>query len=92
MSEDSSVAVALAELRGAVDTGFARIDGRLDGYAQRTDGLEHRVEVLEETARTLAEATRKDMEGVKGRIWQLCTIVALLSSGSAAGLTRLISG
>lgn len=81
MDENASVAVALADLKGEIREQFARVHGRLDGALQKDGELERRVELLEGR-----------QESIRSRIWQLCTIVAVLSSGSAAGLTQLISG
>lgn len=43
----SDVALELERLRGAVEAGFARLDGRLDLLAQRHDQTDERLDELE---------------------------------------------
>ncbi|MGK5530867.1 hypothetical protein [Streptomyces sp. URMC 129] len=40
------VAIALAELKGEVNTGFATVKGMLDGALQRTDNAEREISDL----------------------------------------------
>lgn len=61
MSE-GQVALALAELRQALEVGFARIDGQLALLVQRSDQTDKALEDLEERVSAL-ERTR----------WWLCT-------------------
>lgn len=47
-SDPAAVAVALAELKGAMETGFATINGSLQLLAQRGDQSDRRLEVAEQ--------------------------------------------
>ncbi|ORT60566.1 hypothetical protein [Streptomyces sp. CB03238] len=72
---EGQVALALAELRQALEVGFARIDGQLALLVQRSDQTDKALEDLEERVSTL-EKTR----------WPLPT-VAVLASITAVVLT-----
>ncbi|MFE0130148.1 hypothetical protein ACFWY6_00900 [Streptomyces sp. NPDC059037] len=72
---DGQVALALAELRSALEVGLARIDGQLALLVQRNDQTDKAVGELEERVSTL-EKTR----------WPLPT-VAVLASITAVALT-----
>ncbi|MGV9272345.1 hypothetical protein [Streptomyces griseosporeus] len=69
------VALALAELRSALEVGFARIDGQLALLVQRSDQTDKALEELEERVSAL-EKTR----------WPLPTI-AVLANVTAVALT-----
>lgn len=73
--ETSSVAIELERLRGAVDTGFATLNGRLDNTLQRTTQAEKDIDEL-----------RKDVEELKRNRWPLPSIAAVVSA-AALGLT-----
>lgn len=82
MNDDSgSVAVALSDLRGAVDTGFAKLDGRLDVALQRTDTVE----------RDLAELKTK-VSTLEGKLWKFSIAAAAIGTGGATGVWQLLSG
>ncbi|MEV5607026.1 hypothetical protein [Streptomyces sp. NPDC052225] len=66
--ESTQVAVELERLRGAVDTGFATINGRLDVALQRTD----------QTEKDIAELTQRLAALERGR-WPLPSLAALVS-------------
>lgn len=79
-SEASSVSLELERLRGAVDTGFATLNGRLDVFAQRQSQVEADVTALElrhEADVTALEqrhekdvlAIRTDLEAIKRHVW-----------------------
>ncbi|BDM67532.1 hypothetical protein HEK616_10190 [Streptomyces nigrescens] len=72
---EGQVALALAELRAALEVGLARIDGQLALLVQRSDQTDKAVEELEERVSAL-EKTR----------WPLPT-VAVLASITAVVLT-----
>ncbi|WLW55263.1 hypothetical protein [Streptomyces sp. YU58] len=72
---EGQVALALAELRQALEVGFARIDGQLALLVQRSDQTDKALEDLEERVSVL-EKTR----------WPLPT-VAVLASITAVVLT-----
>lgn len=72
---EGQVALALAELRAALEVGLARIDGQLALLVQRSDQTDKALEELEKRVSTL-EKTR----------WPLPT-VAVLASITAVALT-----
>ncbi len=72
---EGQVALALAELRSALEVGFARMDGQLALLVQRSDQTDKAVEELEERVAAL-EKTR----------WPLPT-VAVLASITAVVMT-----
>ncbi|MFE0190734.1 hypothetical protein [Streptomyces sp. NPDC058989] len=72
---EGEVALALAELRNALEVGLARIDGQLALLVQRSDQTDKAVEDLEARVTSLE----------KGR-WPLPTI-AVLASITAVALT-----
>ncbi|WP_330283592.1 hypothetical protein [Streptomyces sp. NBC_00588] len=65
---EGQVALALAELRQALEVGFARIDGQLALLVQRSDQTDKALEDLEERVSAL-EKTR----------WPLPTVAVLVS-------------
>lgn len=64
---DAAVAVALAELRGSMETGFARIDGSLALLVQRS----------EQTEKQLAEHEQR-LTALERSRWPLPSIAALV--------------
>ncbi|MDN0193926.1 hypothetical protein [Streptomyces sp. S.PNR 29] len=74
---EGEIALALAELRSALEVGLARIDGQLALLVQRSDQTDKAVEDLEQRVTSLE----------KGR-WPLPTI-AVLASVMAVALTVL---
>ncbi|MFI0914297.1 hypothetical protein [Streptomyces abikoensis] len=67
MPDQAAVAVELERLRGSVDTGFARLEGRLDVLLQRTDTVEADIVALEQRITALE----------RGR-WPLPSLAALV--------------
>ncbi|MFE2289826.1 hypothetical protein [Streptomyces sp. NPDC059452] len=65
---EGQVALALAELRSALEVGFARMDGQLALLVQRSDQTDKALEELEERVAAL-EKTR----------WPLPTVAVLVS-------------
>ncbi|MFK0279818.1 hypothetical protein ACIQVL_04990 [Streptomyces sp. NPDC090499] len=74
---EGEIALALAELRSALEVGLARIDGQLALLVQRSDQTDKAVEDLEQRVAALE----------RGR-WPLPTI-AVLTSVTAVALTML---
>ncbi|MEV4438531.1 hypothetical protein AB0K09_05830 [Streptomyces sp. NPDC049577] len=56
MPDQATVAVELERLRGAVDTGFATLNGRLDVSLQRTSAVESDIAELERRIAALERA------------------------------------
>lgn len=73
--ESTQVAVELERLRGAVDTGFATLNGRLDVALQRTDQTEKDIDELNQRIAALERAR-----------WPLPSVAALVSL-AALGIT-----
>jgi len=65
---EGEIALALAELRSALEVGLARIDGQLALLVQRSDQTDKAVEDLEQRVASLE----------KGR-WPLPTVAVLVS-------------
>nr|WSZ96820.1 hypothetical protein OH820_15160 [Streptomyces sp. NBC_00857] len=65
---ESEIALALAELRAALEVGLARIDGQLALLVQRSDQTDKAIEELEKRVASLE----------RGR-WPLPTVAALAS-------------
>ncbi|MGD6761341.1 hypothetical protein ACOKM5_20620 [Streptomyces sp. BH097] len=66
--ESTQVAVELERLRGAVDTGFATLNGRLDNVLQRADQTEKDIDELSQRVAALERAR-----------WPLPSVAALVS-------------
>ena len=81
MNEDDtgSVAVALAGLKGSVDTGFAILNGRLDVALQRTDTAE----------RDISDLKRKVAQ-LEAKMWKLSFAAAAIGGGGATGAWQLM--
>lgn len=79
MDGDGAVALELERLRGAVNTGFAEVNGKLDGLGRRTADTEDDVEKLEVRVSALEK-----------RVWMAAGVAAVLSGGGAAGVLALI--
>jgi hypothetical protein len=75
MDEGGAVLLELERLRGAVNEGFATVNGRLDGMSQRTTVTETDIEKLETRVSTLEK-----------KVWMAAGVAAVLSGGGAAGL------
>lgn len=60
-SDPAAVAVALAELRGTMETGFATINGSLQLLAQRGDQSDRRIDTVE-ARQTTVEARLAALE------------------------------
>lgn len=76
---EGEVALALAELRKALDVGFARIDGQLALLVQRSDQADKALEELEARVNAL-EKTR----------WPLSAVAVLASIAAVTvGIVRV---
>jgi hypothetical protein len=97
VSDPAAVAVALAELRGTMETGFANLDGKLNLLAQRgdqsdrrLDDLEHRLDAVErgETDRQRRQEGR--LSALEENRWPWKLIVALAAvAGAVAAVVAL---
>jgi len=75
----SPVALALAELRGAVDTGFAKMDGKLEVGSTRTFALEMEIKEL-----------KRKYAQMEAKLWKFSMMAALLGGGGATGVYQLM--
>jgi hypothetical protein len=80
MDADGAVLLELERLRGVVSTGFAEVNGRLDGMTQRTTATEGDVEKLD-----------KRISALEKKVWAACGIATLISGGTAATILALIN-
>ncbi|MFD5107138.1 hypothetical protein [Streptomyces cinereoruber] len=74
-----SVAVALASLKGSVDTGFAKLDGRLDVALERQIGTEREIKEL-----------KRKLVQLETKMWKLSLTAALIGGGGATGAWQLM--
>lgn len=82
MNDDTgAVAVALSDLRGAVNEGFAKLDGRLDVALQRTDMIERETHEL-----------KRRVEMLESKLWKFSIAAAAVGTGGATGLWQLLNG
>lgn len=79
MDEAGAVLLELERLRGAVNEGFATVNGRLDGMTLRTTTAETDIEKLE---------TR--VSALERKVWMASGLAAVLSGGGAAGVLALL--
>lgn len=86
MPDEASVLLELERLRGAVEVGFARIDGRMDGSQQRTEGVEKDVAALEGEV----SALRERLGAVERKIWMAAGAAAVLGAGGGAGAWQIL--
>lgn len=78
--EQTVVAVELERLRGAVDTGFATLNGRLDVALQRTASAEGDIAKLQ-----------ADVESLKRSRWPLPAVAAVCGvAGAVTGAMSLV--
>ncbi|WP_405676932.1 hypothetical protein OG292_19955 [Streptomyces sp. NBC_01511] len=75
--ESGQIAVELEKMRGAVDTGLARVDGKLGVLVERGQHTEQRLSAAEAAAATLA--TR--VTALERRMWTASGIAAALGAG-----------
>jgi hypothetical protein len=79
--EQAVVAVELERLRGAVDTGFATLNGRLDVALQRTATTESDIIEL-----------RADVEALKRNRWPLPALAAVCGvAGTVTSVFALLA-
>lgn len=84
-TEGTAVAVELAQMRGTIDTGLAKVDGKLEVLMQRDKYTEQRITAQEKAHATLV--TR--VAGLESARWPLPTIGAL--AGLAGVATALFA-
>jgi hypothetical protein len=79
MNESGAVLLELERLRGAVNEGFATVNGRLDGMSQRASVAEAELEKLDSRVSALEK-----------RVWAAAGVAALMSSGGIAVVLALM--
>ena len=81
MNDDTAggIAIALAGLKGSVDTGFAKMNGRLDVALQRQETADREIKDLK---RKLAQ--------LEAKMYKLAVTAALIGGGGATGAFQLI--
>lgn len=79
MDSDGAVLLELERLRGAVNEGFATVNGRLDGMAQRTSATETDIEKMDER-----------LSAVEKRVWKAAGIMGALAIGCSGGLVFVV--
>lgn len=72
-ADTAAIAVALAELRGTMETGFARVDGSLALLVQRGD----------QTDRAIADHEQR-LDALERTRWPLPSVAALTGVGALA--------
>ena len=102
--DPASVAVALAELRGTMETGFATINGslqllaqrgdqsdrRLEAVEARLDTVEHRLDIIERGESEQQKRTHSRLDALEAGRWPWRTIAALCAVvGTAAAVVAL---
>jgi len=91
-SEDTAVAVELAQMRGAIDTGFATLNGRLDTALQRTAQTEKDLAQAEQRMTgditALESRTSQELNKLDTRVatlerarWPLPSLAAVVALG-----------
>lgn len=92
MVDESGVAVVLEleRLRGAVNEGFARIDGRWDGMNQRTTENEKDIEKADRQNGERFAAIDRRLTSLERKVWIAAGAAAVAAGGSAAGIWSLI--
>lgn len=90
-SDPAAVAVALAELRGTMETGFANLDGKLALLAQRGDQTERllsehseRLSVIERGETEQQKRTAARLDALEASRWPWRTIGGLTGVAAAA--------
>lgn len=92
--ESRDVALELERLRGTMEAGFARLDGRLDVVLQRTDRAEADVRQLRQDHDQDIADLRTKVQALEGRrfplpvVGALATVAALCLSVIGLLLTR----
>lgn len=79
MDESGAVLLELERLRGAVDTGFATVNGRLDGMGQRTSAAETGMTKLDER-----------LSAVEKKVWKAAGIMGALAIGCSGGMVFVV--
>lgn len=77
--DTGAVAIALSDLRGSVDAGFARLNGRLDMSLQRTDQVELAMQELKGRVALL-----------ETKLWKFSLAAAAIGTGGATGVWQLL--
>ncbi|PSK47983.1 hypothetical protein B0E38_06460 [Streptomyces sp. 111WW2] len=94
-ADDTAVAVQLMQIQGALDTGFATLNGRLDSALQRAEQTEKDLQQSEQRLRTDLAAvetrTGTELSKLDTRVgtlekarWPLPSLAALVGLGGLA--------
>lgn len=81
MDESAAVLLELERLRGVVSTGFAEVNGRLDGMAQRTTATEMDVEKLD-----------KRVSALEKKVWKAAGLAGALAIGCSGAIVAVVQG
>lgn len=87
-----SVVLELERLRGAVNEGFATVNGRLEGVLQRTGDMEKDMEKLEDSSDKRFASMEARLSAMEKKVWMAAGVAAVISGGGAAGLLHALSG
>lgn len=90
VDNEAAVLVELERLRGAVNTGFAGVNGRLDGIDGRTAATEQDVVKLDEKVDKRTAALEGRLSAVERRMWMAMGVVAVLAIGGSGLLTSML--
>jgi hypothetical protein len=90
-AEGFSVVLELERLRGAVNEGFATVNGRFDGVVQRTADVEKDVEKLEAATDERFKAMEARVSALEKKVWAAAGVAAVISGGGAASLLHVLS-
>lgn len=90
MDGDGAVLLELERLRGAVNTGFAGVNGRLDGIDGRTAATEQDVVKLEEKVDAKTDALDGRLSAVEKRVWMAAGVSGALAIGCSGAIVAVV--
>lgn len=79
-----NVAAELAELRGEMAEGFARLEGKFDLVSQALNRTTQDVNTLERETKSSLEAMDRRVSALESRRWPLASVAAVSGAVSAA--------
>ncbi|GAA4891037.1 hypothetical protein ACFPM3_20290 [Streptomyces coeruleoprunus] len=77
--EPVGIALALADLRGAVNEGFAKLDGRLNVALTRSETQDREIKELKSRVSTL-----------EAKLWKFSVAAAAMGTAGATGVWQLM--